>query len=210
MFQYLFPWRCEEVDRHPALYSNQRLLSEAIRRYEEIWLPLVAKHGPPGVMIQRPPGHGFTVVLMLSQWHEEVCSLARIMLGRQEISQVFVALLTLVLSECQRPQVHIFCIEWEWWESVGIHAILWKMYHLFLCPNIGRAGIPRPHANRRVWPGLSIDCVPKKVVISCERMYLSGPWGCPLIVSYRDCPSSFSRVIDVQIPQKSCNSAWAL
>eukprot|EP00438_Fugacium_kawagutii_P014846 Skav234820 [mRNA] locus=scaffold69:857542:857760:- [translate_table: standard] len=37
----------EEVDKRPALYSNQRLLSEAIRRYEDIWLPLVAKHGPP-------------------------------------------------------------------------------------------------------------------------------------------------------------------
>eukprot|EP00434_Breviolum_minutum_P026825 symbB.v1.2.023709.t1/scaffold2191.1/size86259/1 len=34
----------QEVEKYPALYSNQRLLLEAIRRYEQIWLPLVAKH----------------------------------------------------------------------------------------------------------------------------------------------------------------------
>lgn len=38
----------QEVEKYPALYSNQRLLLEAIRRYEQIWLPLVAKHGSLG------------------------------------------------------------------------------------------------------------------------------------------------------------------
>ena len=36
----------QEVEKHPSLYSNVHLLQEAVRRYEEVWLPLVAKHGP--------------------------------------------------------------------------------------------------------------------------------------------------------------------
>eukprot|EP00913_Durusdinium_trenchii_P026504 g24868.t1 len=48
MIQFL-----QEVERHPALYSNERLLKDAVRRYEEIWLPLLAKHRYPTNLI--PP-----------------------------------------------------------------------------------------------------------------------------------------------------------
>ena len=34
-----------EVEGFPCLYANRRILARAIRRYEEIWLPLVAKAG---------------------------------------------------------------------------------------------------------------------------------------------------------------------
>ncbi|CAE8589999.1 unnamed protein product, partial [Polarella glacialis] len=33
----------QEVEEHPCLYTNRRILAEAIRRYETIWLPIVAK-----------------------------------------------------------------------------------------------------------------------------------------------------------------------
>ena len=47
----------QEVEKHPSLYSNVHLLQEAVRRYEEVWLPLVAKHGPglvPPLDVEHP------------------------------------------------------------------------------------------------------------------------------------------------------------
>lgn len=34
-----------EVDHYPCLYTNEAVLVEAVRRYETIWLPLVARSG---------------------------------------------------------------------------------------------------------------------------------------------------------------------
>ena len=34
-----------EVDQFPCLYANEAILQDALRRYETIWLPAIARSG---------------------------------------------------------------------------------------------------------------------------------------------------------------------
>ncbi|CAE7523504.1 GRDP2, partial [Symbiodinium microadriaticum] len=43
----------QEVDKYPCLYANQQVLRQAVQRYEDIWLPLLAKKDPQARLV--PP-----------------------------------------------------------------------------------------------------------------------------------------------------------
>ncbi|CAE7042011.1 GRDP1 [Symbiodinium sp. CCMP2456] len=43
----------KEVDKYPCLYANQQVLRQAVQRYEDIWLPLLAKKDPQARLV--PP-----------------------------------------------------------------------------------------------------------------------------------------------------------